>query len=240
MRKQQGPSSDRACEADDGTQRKKWRAEAEEAGYRVDASSKPGRGQKTVPNAGSAGAMEQATAPETTAPRPYPPASLPSAVQAALLGGRWHWSQEAGVDARQCVLRNLERDLAWWRTERSSRCNRPRSPDVDGTLCRVRAQDRRQVLTNMMLLRSSNGRLSARILLDPGDGRGPMRHWPARPIAALQQLSALQQRSTMARCRRCPTSRHHQPSRPAGARCTSRLVWARAGPQQFTCQRRES
>ena len=160
----------------------------------MDASSKPGRGQKTVPNAGSAGAMEQATAPETTAPRPYPPASLPPPCKLRYSAADGTWSQEAGVDARQCVLRNLERDLAWWRTERSSRCNRPRSPDVDGTLCRVRAQDRRQVLTNMMLLRSSNGRLSARILLDPGDGRGPMRHWPARPIAALQQLSALQQR----------------------------------------------
>ena len=126
--------------------------------------------------------------------RPYPPALPPLPCKLRYPATDGTWSQETSVDARQCVLRNLERDLAWWRTERSSRCNRPRSPDVDGTLCRVRAQDRLQVLTNMMLLRSSNGRLSARILLDPGDVRGPMRHWPARPIAALQQLSALQQR----------------------------------------------
>lgn len=48
------------------------------------------------------------------------------------------------------------------------------------------------MLTNMMLLRNVGGRLAAMILLDPGDERGPMRHWPGRPIAALQQLAAVQ------------------------------------------------
>lgn len=55
-------------------------------------------------------------------------------------------------------------------------------------------QGPRSVLTNLMMVRSSNGRLSASVLLDPGDERGPMRHWPARTVAALQQLAAVQQR----------------------------------------------
>ena len=44
----------------------------------------------------------------------------------------------------------------------------------------------------MMLVRSVNGKLYAKILLDPADDRGPMRHWPGRTIAALQQLAAVQ------------------------------------------------
>ena len=92
--------------------------------------------------------------------------------------------------ARKCVLRNLARDLAWWRSRKT--CQATRVPDVDGTLCRVRMAGPRSVLTNMMLVRSVNGKLYAKILLDPADDRGPMRHWPGRTIAALQQLAAVQ------------------------------------------------
>ena len=90
--------------------------------------------------------------------------------------GRWTPSTIAA--ARQCVLNNLDRDLSWWRSKKAKGCG-ARVPDIDGTLCRLRMQGPRSVLTNMMLVRSSNGRLSAKVLLDPGDDRGPMRHWPA-------------------------------------------------------------
>lgn len=65
---------------------------------------------------------------------------------------------------------------------------------MDGTLCRLRTSGPRNVLTNMMLVRSTNGRLSAMIMIDPGDERGPNRHWPGRTLAMLQQLAAVQQR----------------------------------------------
>lgn len=120
-------------------------------------------------------------------PAPNPPLPCPLPYDAT---GRW--TTETTAAARQCVLHNLERDLSWWRKQKSE-CGAMR-PDIDGTLCRVRAQHPRSVLTNMMLLRSVNGRLQAMILQDPGDERGPMRHWPGRPVAAIQQLAAVQQR----------------------------------------------
>ena len=120
-------------------------------------------------------------------PDPLPP--LPCQLPYDTSTGEW--TRETSSAARNCILRNLERDFSWWR-ERPT-CT-TRLPDVDATLCRLRSQGPRAVLTNMMLLRSVNGRLSAKILLDPGDERGPMRHWPGRPVAALQQLAAVQQR----------------------------------------------
>lgn len=102
------------------------------------------------------------------------------------------WTPSTTLAARKCVLANLERDLGWWRDGQKLGQCKSRLADVDATLCRLRAQGLKNVLTNMMLLRSENGRLSAKILLDPGDERGPMRHWPGRPIAALQQLAAVQ------------------------------------------------
>ena len=121
-------------------------------------------------------------------PPPLPPLPCPLPYDTA---GRW--SEATTAAARECVLRNLNRDLSWWRKPRVCSAERARVPDVDGTLCRVRSQGPRNVLTNMMLLRSINGRLSAMILHDPGDERGPMRHWPGRPVAALQQLAQVQE-----------------------------------------------
>ena len=96
--------------------------------------------------------------------------------------------------AREAVIDVLERSLAWWRQLSPS----PLSPDVDGSLCRLRARrhDNRgrdfSTLTNMVLVRAVGGRLSAAILIDPADGRGPRKHWPARALAVLFQLSVLQ------------------------------------------------
>ena len=122
------------------------------------------------------------------APLPVLPCRLP-------YGPDGQWSAVTTKAARQCVIRNLERDLKWWQEHRGAKENQrcaARRPDVDGTICRMRLHGQRAMLTNTMLLRSSNGRLSATILLDPGDERGPMRHWPARPVAALQQLTQVQ------------------------------------------------
>lgn len=111
---------------------------------------------------------------------------------------------------RRTILDSLERDLEWWRhtqcgrsADHSSACSgRTDSstlPDVDATLCRIRTRrhdnrrkDATLTLTNMMLLRARHGRLSAAILIDPGDRRGPRKSWPARTLAALFQISALQ------------------------------------------------
>ena len=46
----------------------------------------------------------------------------------------------------------------------------------------------------MVVVRSSDGNLSAAILHDPGDPFGPTRHWPARAVAVLLQMAALQER----------------------------------------------
>ena len=121
---------------------------------------------------------------------PLPP--LPCALPYDAAG---QWSPATTAAARECVLRNLDRDVSWWRRQKKD-CDlaRRRIPDVDATLCRVRSQGPRSVLTNMMLVRSVHGRLQAMILQDPGDERGPMRHWPGRPVAAIQQLAAVQQR----------------------------------------------
>lgn len=119
-------------------------------------------------------------------PPALPPLPCPLTYDAA---GRW--TPSTITAARQCVLNNLERDLSWWRKRKGCSSN---LLDVDATLCRLRMQGPRNVLTNMMLVRSVHGRLFASILLDPGDERGPMRHWPARTVAALQQLAAVQQR----------------------------------------------
>jgi len=88
----------------------------------------------------------------------------------------------------------LQRDLEWWRTASCPGRNASHKPDIEATLCRVRAQNRHTVLTNMMLLQSRGGSLSALILVDPSDPRGPKRHWPGRTISVLQQLAELQQR----------------------------------------------
>ena len=121
---------------------------------------------------------------------PLPP--LPCALPYDAAG---QWSPATTAAARECVLRNLDRDVSWWRRQKKD-CDlaRRRIPDVDATLCRVRSQGPRSVLTNMMLVRSVHGRLQAMILQDPGDERGPMRHWPGRPVAAIQQLAAVQRR----------------------------------------------
>ena len=118
---------------------------------------------------------------------PPPPCPLPYASDGS-------WTAHTTLSARRCVREALQRDLEWWR---SSSCHggparSDVAPDIDATLCRLRAVSPRSVLTNMMLLQSHGGRMSASILLDPADDRGPMRHWPARPIAALQQLAELQ------------------------------------------------
>jgi len=106
---------------------------------------------------------------------------------------------------RQGIHAALQRDLAWWRSpacdaEYPFACGgraESGAPDVDATLCRIRTQrhdnrGRDAVLTNMVLVRARKGRLSAAILIDPGDGRGPLAHWPARAVATLLQLSTLQ------------------------------------------------
>ena len=122
-------------------------------------------------------------------PEPLPPLPCPLPYDANGM-----WTKATTAAARTCVLRNLERDLSWWRDRKECKAGRRRIPDVDATLCRVRAQNPRMVLTNFMLIRSRRGRLQAKILHDPGDERGPTRHWPARPVAALQQLSEVQRR----------------------------------------------
>ncbi|KAL1500667.1 hypothetical protein AB1Y20_013314 [Prymnesium parvum] len=116
---------------------------------------------------------------------PPPPCPLPYAADGS-------WTDETSLAARRCVRLALRASLGWWR---AACAPRPAPPlDVDATLCRLRGVSARAVLTNMLLLRSSGGRLSAAILIDPSDERGPMRHWPARPVAALQQLAELQSR----------------------------------------------
>ena len=103
------------------------------------------------------------------------------------------------LSPRQCVLACLERDLEWWR--RSS-CRRQaprskRSPELDATLCRLRSQGgelKSRVLTNMVVVRSIDGNLSAAVLHDPGDPFGPSRHWPARAVAVLLQMASLRDR----------------------------------------------
>ena len=109
--------------------------------------------------------------------------------------GRWTAATTAA--ARACIMESLQRDLEWWRTEScqgSPAPPSPRVPDIEATLCRVRAQNRHTVLTNMILLQSRGGNLSALFMVDPADKRGPSRNWPGRPVAAIQQLAELQQR----------------------------------------------
>ena len=120
------------------------------------------------------------------------PPALPPLPCPLTYGADGRWTSATISAAHQCVRNNLERDVDWWR-QNVKKCG-SRAPDIDGTLCRLRMHSPRSVLTNMMLVRSSNGRLSASILLDPGDERGPLRHWPARTVAALQMLAAVQQR----------------------------------------------
>ena len=107
------------------------------------------------------------------------------------------WTAATTEAARRCIMHSLQRDLKWWRTESCHGSPEPPDahlPDIEATLCRVRAQNPHTVLTNMMLLQSRGGNLSALCLVDPGDERGPRRHWPGRTIAAIQQLAELQQR----------------------------------------------
>lgn len=107
-------------------------------------------------------------------------------------GADGRWSAQTLTAAKKCVFANLERSLEWWRSGSCEGGPRLSLVDIDASLCRIRALGPRQVLTNMMLLQSVGGRMSAKILLDPADERGPMRHWPARPVAAIQQLAVLQ------------------------------------------------
>ena len=110
--------------------------------------------------------------------------------------------------ARALALADLQSSLAWWRDSACAGAPSTRArtaPTVDATLCRLHATHSHPEakLTNMLLLRSAAGRLSANILLDPSDSSGPMRHWPGRTIAALQQLAELQQQMCAARARFC-------------------------------------
>lgn len=118
---------------------------------------------------------------------PPPPCAL-------AYGSEGKWTKATTKSARQCVLDGLKRDLEWWRTDSCRGRPQPAKADLDATLCRLRSVSSRAVLTNMLLLRSAGGRMSAAIMLDPSDERGPMRHWPARPVAAIQQLAELQRR----------------------------------------------
>ena len=118
---------------------------------------------------------------------PPPPCPLP-------YGEGGAWTHETTLAARRCVLDGLHRDLDWWKKGSCQGREIPAKADLDGTLCRLRSVSSRAVLTNMLLLRSVGGQLSATIMLDSSDERGPMRHWPARPVAALQQLAELQLR----------------------------------------------
>ena len=101
--------------------------------------------------------------------------------------------------AARTILQGLHRDLQDWRREScgASRCTPtptsalPSADRVAGILPE-RAGPTRHSLTNMMLVRSMAGRLSAATLLDRGDEGGPMRHWPARTLGALHMLAELQ------------------------------------------------
>lgn len=104
------------------------------------------------------------------------------------------WTDNTTRVAQQCVLDKLKRDLGWWKLHSCRGRQQPAKADLDGTLCRLRAASPRSSLTNLLLLSSVGGKLLAMIMLDPSDPRGPMRHWPGRTIAALQQLSELQER----------------------------------------------
>lgn len=105
------------------------------------------------------------------------------------------WTAATTNAARRCIMDSLHRDLEWWRTASCAEQPdaSPGPPNIEATLCRVRAQNKHTVLTNMLLLQSRGGKLSALILVDPNDPRGPKRHWPGRTISALQQLAELQQ-----------------------------------------------
>ena len=117
--------------------------------------------------------------------------------------------------ATASALADLQASLAWWRESAcagrpSTRANT--APTVDATLCRPHATHSHSKtvpkLTNMMLLKSAAGRLSATILLDPSDPSGPMRHWPGHTIAALQQLAEVQQQTCASPMRAARTRRH--------------------------------
>ena len=115
---------------------------------------------------------------------------------------RGEWTPSSTTAARKCILQGLHRDLQDWRRESCGGEPLPPTPDLDATLCRIRvagilperAGPTRHSLTNMMLVRSMAGRLSAATLLDRGDEGGPMRHWPARTLGALHMLAELQLR----------------------------------------------
>ena len=122
--------------------------------------------------------------------RERPPVPPPSCALPYSAYGDWTAATTAA--ARRCVLDGLRRDLGWWR---DSACGgKPRLPALEATLCRVKGYSVRTMLTNFVLVRSHNGKLSAAILIDPGDPGGPMRHWPGRAIAALQQLAEMRRR----------------------------------------------
>ena len=103
------------------------------------------------------------------------------------------WTERTTKTAQRCILDSLQQDIDWWRHSACPDDHNVDTPDVESTLCRVRAQNRHTVFTNMILLRSHGGSLSALILVDPNDPRGPRRHWPGRTIGTLQQLAELQQ-----------------------------------------------
>ena len=69
-------------------------------------------------------------------PRNRPPA-LPPLPCPLTYGADGEWLPSTITAARQCVLNNLERDLAWWKNRRN--CPRNEPPDIDGTLCRTDA-----------------------------------------------------------------------------------------------------
>ena len=96
---------------------------------------------------------------------PPPPCPLPYAVDGS-------WTAETTRAAQSCVREGLQRDLRWWRSNscRGGPARLDVAPDLDGTLCRLRGVSSRSVLTNMLLLQSRAGRLSATIMLDPSDG----------------------------------------------------------------------
>ena len=108
----------------------------------------------------------------------------------------------AAASARAAILAAQDERFNWWyRDSCGGGANPLRGADfdsvVDNTLCALSGRASKGfALTSMLLVRNDNNQLRAALLIDQSDKHindaAPI-NWPARSLAQLQQLAALQE-----------------------------------------------
>lgn len=108
----------------------------------------------------------------------------------------------AAASARAAILAAQDERLNWWYRDSCGGAASPlRGADfdavIDDTLCALSGRASKGfALTSMLLVRNDNNQLRAALLVDQSDKHindaAPI-NWPARSLAQLQQLAALQE-----------------------------------------------